>query len=191
MQTIIIHLIDHKKAYFIAALVAIVVMMSMIRHPGFDSAFENLGIQNNVYIDDAPYIDSVFNEKQKVYIEMSPKYENFGPVIADMSEYKENLQALFPELQFRSPVGFAESIYGVAQLNATPVSEVLRRLSGVDILKDVVGVDTTSFLVVLGIDKDKQEVVVDKLEKAWTSVQNKDSYVYRASGLAILENAMN
>ena len=191
MQTIIDHLIDHKKAYFIATLVAIVLMMSMIRHPGFDSAFENLGIQNNVYIDDAPYIDSVFNEKQKVFVEIVSKHETFGAVVADMKEYQDNLQQLFPELQFRSPVGFAESIYGINRLNETPVSEVLTRLSNVDVLKDVIGIDTSSFLVVLGIDKDKQDIVAEKLDKAWTSVQNKDKYIYRASGLALLENAMN
>jgi len=191
MQTIIDHLIDNKKAYFIVTLLAIIGMISMIRHPGFDSAFENLGIQNNVYIDDAPFIDSVFNQKQNVYVELIPHHEFFGSVIKDIKAYEENLTRLFPEVQFRSPINFAEAIYGMERLDTMSVSNALSRLSTVNLLKDVIAIDSSSFLVVIGLDKDRQDIVVNKLDKAWTSVQNHKKYTVHSSGLALVENAMN
>jgi predicted RND superfamily exporter protein len=66
MNVIIDHLINNKKLYFIASIVVLLAMISQIRHPGFDSSFENLGIKDNEYVNNASYIDSIFDSKHDI-----------------------------------------------------------------------------------------------------------------------------
>ena len=174
MDTIINHLIEKKKAYFIVSIVAILAMILQLRHPGFDSAFENLGIQDNAYVDNASYIDSVFSEKQKIYAILTPKYETFGQIVDDMHSFEKNLLTKFDDLQFKSPIALSELIFTKETLDNAEVSQVLARLSGIQLLKEGIAIDSSSFLLEIGIDKEKQSMVKQKLDDSWTSLANHD-----------------
>ena len=191
MNVIIDHLIDNRKLYFIASIIAIVAMFLKIEHPGFDSSFENLGIQENEYVDNAAYIDSTFNTKSSIYIILKPKDGNMGSVISDVDIFKKEIVQRFPEAQIKTPTDLAKLMYTQEILNKTLVKRALAKLSTIELLNDGIALDSSSFLMDVGVDKDKQAIVKQKIHDAWESVPNFENYEVHFTGLLLLEDAMN
>ncbi len=191
MERIIDHLVQKKKAYFIAAVIAVLLMLLSIRNPGFNSAFEELGIQDNEYVDNTAHIDSIFGEKQKIFAIFTPHYDHFGPVIKDIESFQAEIQSRFPEAKIQSPIDLVKHIVPSKVLAESSVQAILSRVASIDLLKEGIAIDSSSFLVKIGIDVDDQAVINNKLQDAWNSVENKEHYTVYFAGLPLLEHAMN
>lgn len=188
---IIDHLVDNKKAYFIASIIALLAMVSQIRLPGFNSSFDELGIKENIYIDDVPFIDSTFQTQQHLYVMISPRVDFFGEVIKDMEIFSKEIKKRFPESNFQTPTSLTKLMYSQKLLDTISVSKVLTKLSTVELVKESIALNTNSFLVKIGVDKDDQAVVRKKVYGAWEAFPNHKNYDVSFTGLLLLEDAMN
>lgn len=191
MNPLINHLLDNHKKYFWGALILALLMIIQVRHPGFDSSFETLGIKEDVYLTNQEYIDSLFQEGEKFAIEVVPQSGNFWQIQDDMLLWEENLREKYGNLDFRSPIKALSTLYNKSTLENTERSEILQRLAGIELFENLIGKDLKSFLVVLEVDTEEVEVGLDKFNKSIEDTNFQLEYEFNTTSRYHIESSIN
>ncbi len=166
MKTLIRHITKYDAYYFWGTIAVLVLSFGFLKKPGFDGSFESIGIKENHYIHDLKYIDSLFHEDRKIFVEVIPKDTTLSVLMSDMNQFEQNLKQNFDTISFRSVLKLSRLFYNHKQRKKIPVSKALAKFSQIPLFKDLIGRDKKSFLVILSVHPDSAKIVVDKYQKS-------------------------
>ena len=166
-------------------------MITQLRHPGFDSAFETLGIKHDKYIDNIHLVDSLFYEDKRFVVEVIPKAGNFWEIQQDMILWENNLKQEFPNVNFQSWTKSLSALYNKNSLIRLKREQVLERYRKIDLFKNLIGKDTNSFLVIIEVEDDDPEINLAKFYKVLETTDFRLEYKFNSTSEFHLENSIN
>lgn len=191
MDKFIKHLVKNSKVYFIGSLLILFVFASQIRNCGFDSAFETIGIQDDKYMDNLEFVDSLFSLEERILVEVIPQEGNFWQIQRDMLRFEDQLKIEFDSIQVRSWLKTLPSFYNKSTLEKMPRIQVLKRYKKMDLFHNLIGSDLKSFILVFEVHKIPTPLALERYYRALGNTDFELDYKFNVTSVFHIENAIN
>lgn len=144
----------------------ILAMVFQLKPIQFSSKFSDLGIGQNEFIKNRKTLDSIFQEKSKILIEVQCSDISSAALHHTYLNFKTEIESLLKDVKLYSVVDLFNLSFTKEKLEQTNVSETLHSLGQHEFLKDIISKNQSSFLIILMYDHDDAASTVNQINEA-------------------------